>query len=155
MAFINEYISEADVTKYGLDEFIKSWQGGDFAWRNGRPSSFRHSWTIDRDRDAYLLCMGMISEVGLSGRPEPRPPTHFVLFLRGTQYRVLLEPFTNSDNIHHKPFRKVWCLMHFDSPRDSVETRDHVLCLLKEALLIYGHAGVWSQIPDLIVDFKF
>ncbi|WP_200958258.1 hypothetical protein [Massilia sp. Root335] len=48
MAFINEFIPEADIKKYGIEEINKKYIVG--GTKSGQ-------WTIDRDRDIYLRCV--------------------------------------------------------------------------------------------------
>lgn len=49
MAFVNEYVSDEDVKKYGLEEINRRYSKIDI------PGRF--SWTVDRERNIYLRKM--------------------------------------------------------------------------------------------------
>ena len=48
MAFVNEYISDEDVEKYGIRQ-LRDELHANYATRE------HWEWTIDRERDAYLM----------------------------------------------------------------------------------------------------
>ena len=51
MAFVNEYISDEDVAKYGIAQLRDEFH----AYRQEK-----FYWTIDRERDAYLMQMRLL-----------------------------------------------------------------------------------------------
>lgn len=82
MAFVKEFISEADREKYNLDMY-----------RLNRDSK---SWVIDRERDCFLRWLGCDSN-----RPDMGiecPYEHWLFYYRGTA--MMLDMFINGSKKH-------------------------------------------------------
>jgi len=82
MAFVKEFISEADREKYNLDMY-----------RLNRDS---RSWVIDRERDCFLRWLGCDSN-----RPDmgiERPYEHWLFYYQGTA--IMLDMFISGSNDH-------------------------------------------------------
>ena len=82
MAFVKEFISEADREKYNLDMY-----------RLNRDS---RSWVIDRERDCFLRWLGCDSN-----RPDmgiERPSEHWLFYYQGTA--IILDMFISGSNDH-------------------------------------------------------
>ncbi len=145
MAFTNEYVSEEDIRKYNLKEI---WFDNNAIWKmKGKlPPSYRLYWTIDRERDVYLMC------VGIAGREEVS--IEFVLYhQRDITNFVLFQPVESSKK-HGKHYNIIWNMEDI-SPKLKGNEKDEVIDLLKEALTIYGYHGIREQIPNTIVSFNF
>ena len=145
MAFVNEYISDEDVEKYGiaqLREELHFYHATREQW----------SWTRDRERDAYLV---KVHHLGRDLEPED-----WLLYERGRYYAVMLHRAGGSNTLVERPYRILW---HFDGfserrnrcPVPPKEEQPHVIQLLKEGLTAYGLNGVLRQVPDTIVSFTF
>jgi hypothetical protein len=154
MAFVNEIVSEEDIRKYRLDELMHHFRS--FAWRSGRPSTFTHTWTIDRERDVYFIPVKTIEEIGPSGRPEPTRRRVCILNWQGTRVELTIDRAAGSSSNHSdSPFRIVWELISIDQSQLSDVSREEVLRVLKEALVAYGDYGLHGQVPDTVIEFKF
>ena len=127
MAFINEYIPEADVKKYGIEEINKKFIVG------GTNSD---QWTIDRDRDIYLRCVAR-------GREEFRHQSTWTLYWKGTLLTVELDMISAGGErgghgwSHYK-------LRFIGIPPSLEGKRDEIIADLREALAAYGGGGVYS-----------
>jgi hypothetical protein len=154
MPFMNEIVSEEDINKYALDELMREFRP--FAWHEGRPSTFVHAWTIDRDRDIYFIPVKTVEEVGPSGRPEPTRRKVCILNWQGKRVRALINLAAESSVRFSEPlFRIVWELLELDTSQLPNVPRSEIIQVLKEALTVFGHHGAHRQIPSTVVEFKF
>jgi len=154
MAFVNEIVSEEDIKKYGLDELMKEFCS--WAWREGRPATFVHAWTIDRSRDIYLVFVKSIEEVGQSGRPQPTTKKVCVLSWQGKRVQFTIDRAKGSSSmLDEVPFRIVWELVQLDVSQLPDVPRGEIVNAVKEALAVFGHRGSHRQVPNTVVDFTF
>ena len=144
MAFVNEYISDEDVEKYGIAQLREELH----AYHQRR-----YHWTRDRERDTYLV---QIHHLGRDLEPED-----WLLHEKGRYCAVMLHREGGSMKLSERPYRILWHFDGFDEawpwkcPVPPKEEQPPVIQLLKEALTVYGLNGVWRQIPDTIVSFTF
>lgn len=147
MAFVNEYVSEEDIQKYGLDDLFANYDP--FGLKDGGHPGFNHAWTIDRDSNIYFMPVHTVTEIGRSGRDEAMGTTIFVLNINGVAYEAhLAKAPESSRSLSTNPFRIIWDLK---KPLDDFCS----LSVLKEALNVYGYWGIKKQIPNTIVEFNF
>jgi hypothetical protein len=122
MAFVNEYISKEDIEKYHLDELKKKY--------NLRI----HSWTIDRERNIYLICNG-------KGREEESQMKFFFLFRKGEISEHTIWQFFD-----HPNKTLIWEMQRYGAPeyksRDEQQKYEQLHADLRDALRAYGLAGV-------------
>lgn len=143
MTFVNEYVSDDDIKKYGLNELWLKYSPE----YKGFPSSFRHEWTIDRDRNAYFKVMGG------GGREENYKKC--VLNINGTHLTVRIRVSVGSSlHFSDQPFKINWELIDIDREKPRAD-HDETIKVLKDALLAYGYAGARRQVPNTIVEFQF
>jgi hypothetical protein len=154
MAFVNELVSEDDIRKYALDEVkakFNSW-----SWREGRPVGFRHNWTIDRERNVYLMQAKTVEKAGSSGLAEPTARSIWILNWEGIPIRIELEKLpASSFEFSDSPFRVVWALIDMDTSPVRNVSRLEILQVLKDALMTYGYRGAQRQLPNTVVEFSF
>ena len=146
MAFVNEYASDEDIEKYGLEAIWRRFNPNRMGpmFQNGPPA-----WTIDRERDAFLMIVGR-------GTREAGNLLLGVLCVKGqlARYHLFVNAET-SDFLSANPYYKVWDrgkLDRYDGFDLPVEDADN---LLKEALSVYGYSGARKQLPNTIVKFNF
>ena len=143
MAFVNKYISDEDVEKYGIAQLQDEFH----AYRQEK-----FYWTRDRERDAYLMQMRLL---GRDFEPEV-----WLLYEKGRYCAVMLHR-GGSKKLVERPYRRLWHFKGFDEawtnrcPVPPKEEQPHVIQLLKEALTAYGYAGMRKQLPETIVSFNF
>lgn len=144
MGFVNEFVSEEDIKKYKLDEI---WLKNSPAYKSV-PASFRHHWTIDRERDIYFKVIG-------SGREELANQVIGNFYWKGQLLTVhLYVAAGGSLKFSEQPFRKIWERADI-FPRQAVTEHPEIMDALKEALTVYGVRGMQNQVPNTIVEFKF
>jgi hypothetical protein len=136
MAFINEFISEADFEKYGISAINQQWCKLDF----------RSHWTIDRERDVY------VREVA-SDREEFGRHKKYTLYWKGTLIIEKLEVhgavnLMDVGNPHYK-------LLSIGIPHVLAGKRAEILQDLKEALTVFGGGGVHATETIANVTFDF
>ncbi|NOR71049.1 MAG: hypothetical protein GQ532_15355 [Methylomarinum sp.] len=147
MTFINEYVSENDIKKYGLEEIQLSYNP---AYRKrGFSSAYKYMWTIDRERETYLMrCR--------SGREEFSNRVTWVMNLQGELITIETDlAGGGSHSYKEKPYIKIWDLVSIESSAHIQVEHQSIIQLLKEALMIYGDSGANSYVDDVIVKFNF
>ena len=146
MAFVNEYISDEDVEKYGIAQ-LRDELHFDYARRCD------WEWTRDRERDAYLI---QRSHLGRDFEPEV-----WLLYEKGRYCAVMLHRGGGSKSYSEQPYRRLWHFKGFAEawpkrcPVPPNEEQPHIIQLLKEALTVYGEGGMNSYVSDTIVSFNF
>lgn len=127
MAFVNEYITEEDVNKYGLEKTDSGFVVGGTKARD---------WTIDRERDIYL-------RVFARGREEISNQSTWTLYWKGALLVVVLENISTSGPVDgHRHGHKL--VRSLEMPHHLRGDRDAILVVLKEALIAYKTGGVFS-----------
>lgn len=140
MAFINEFVSEADVKIYGLDGI---WDACHPLRKGERPFGFRYAWSIDRDRRIFLMWVG-------AGREEFSNRLEFALWWNGNLLTATL------DDVGKEKNSKTWDLINIRIPTDFKNGNADVVSVLKEALIVYGYRGAQAQLPNnYSVEFNF
>ena len=154
MPFANEIVSDPDIDKHGLDDLMKGYDA--WGWRRGRPSVYKHSWTVDHERGVFVKAVKTWLEVGPSGRSEPTTKTTWVVDVQGQRAVAILDRAPGSSfRLADSPYRIIWNLIQLDLPPTAALTEALVLSLLKEALAVYGIMGVFLQAPNTVVSFNF
>ncbi len=128
MAFINEYIPEADVKKYGIEEIDKRFIVGGTRARD---------WTIDREREIYLRNVA-------NGREEIRYQSTWTLYWKGELITLVLHLLGGAGK-RGEPGWSHWKLHHIYIPSYLEDCRDEILADLKDALTAYKDGGVFSS----------
>lgn len=143
MAFVNEYVSDADVEKYELDSLRKRLKGD-------VPPGFRHTWTIDRERNSYYI------PLWIGGGKEPLNQVRGILYHEGVHWDVAVRhELGGSVVLTDEPYRIKWGLVHIEHPSGNPVPREQIVPVLKEALAAYGVQGVHFQVPNTVVTFAF
>ncbi|WP_037585256.1 hypothetical protein [Stenoxybacter acetivorans] len=156
MAFVNERVSEEDIQKYGLDELMREFFPFDREWKNGRPSGFWYSWTIDRNRGIYFLITKTITETGDSGRPEPTNKRIAILNFQGKRISLIIKRTYCSPSFSDNPFLVAWSLLEINTLEVHEIDRTNIIDILKEALSVYGYRGAYSnRATNVVVKFNF
>lgn len=153
MAFVNEFVSEVDIKRHGLDELMR--KHNHWNWRDGRPSTFRHAWTIDRERNAFALPLFSWTD-DRSDRPMATRKQSWVVDWQGYRAIAVIDraPSSSSD-LNDAPYRINWVLVDLDLTSAGNLSREQALMLLKEALTVYGHLGLYLQPTVTDVTFNF
>ncbi len=136
MAFVNEYVSEEDDKKYGLEEIDKRYRKG----------HHRPDWTIDRDRNIYLRWMR-------AGREELWNHEYFTFYWKETLIEV--ELIQNGENINGGKRQTVWTLDHMTLPVELKEKKQDIIADLKDALRVFKDIGIRSTITNHNAVFEF
>ena len=152
MTFANEFVSEDDIKKYGLDELLSEFNS--FGWKHGRPAGLRHTWTIDRCRNAYLVHVQQQQIAGPSGRHEPGAEHIFALFVDGVRWLIRVDKTGTSSSIRESPFFIKYNLLEISRAEGAAHGRPAVLSMLKQALTTYGFLSAWKQVENTIVQFS-
>ena len=154
MAFKNEYVSEDDIRDFGLDNLVAA--ENKLAWRDGRPKVFRHQWTVDRERNVFLIQLTRVIDYNTpSGAPVPTKEEVCLLSIEGECVRFHLTLQDESSRLRsERPYRVVWKITDVIWPESSRADRSEVMNLMREAISVRGKFGASSQVPDTVTSFK-
>lgn len=142
MAFVNEYIPEADLKKYNFDELLER--------RTGRSTD----WTIDRDADIWLHLFYTESD-------HTAPDGGFTgvsvwdFYWRGTLMLVKVKSLglVGCGFGQHCAMRKK--LLSIDIPHALENERSQILNDLEAAFTAHKDAGVLSQSSGFSFSLEF
>jgi hypothetical protein len=131
MAFVNAFTTPEDIEKYGLDLFDK---------RFHLDAVDASQWTVDRERGLYLR----IATIG--GEEGQRQSRWTFLWHKDLLFLVFeaLEPGNDRGLPHYR-------LRHLDLPFHLRRYRQDIADAIDEALAVYRHGGVHSQIASFSV----
>jgi hypothetical protein len=136
MAFVNEYVPEADIKKYGIEEVDQCY---------GK-SNMRPDWTIDRERYIYLRWM-------VTGEDEFRNQSDFTFYWKGELIFARLR-VTNSKTLGTRAWVN-WRLAIMNLPDELQEKKPEIVADLKDALTAYKDCGVYSNLIEHTATFEF
>lgn len=122
MSFVTEVISEEDSKAYQIESIWKKYNKNTFY-----PD--RRRWTIDRDRNAFLLRIS-------AGRADLSNISRFILFIGGADF--LIELTLDTDIGIENKMRYTWSLERTSSLKDSSVSESELKKILKSALIEYG-----------------
>ncbi|MDR1076495.1 MAG: hypothetical protein LBL59_09430 [Xanthomonadaceae bacterium] len=135
MRFVNEFIPEEDVEKYGLEAIDENFIIGG---TNSR------QWTIDRERDIYLRNVAR----GGGNEPEIRNQWKWTFYWHGNLINIRLDLLDGGGG-RGKPgwshWKLIWVNGSHGLPEHLHKYREEILADLKEALIAYKGSGVYSK----------
>lgn len=139
MAFVNEYVSEDDDKKYGLEAIDKRY------FKGHAPGYV--TWTRDHGRDIYLRFMRDGGEDGMWQQK-------FIFYWKGTLMEVGLDLIKATGERGGKGVVE-WSLRYLSIPETLSASHEQILADLKEALSMYGGGGVYSSYTQCTTTFDF
>lgn len=135
MAFVNEYIPEADIEKYRIKEIDEKFFKG----------HYKSHWTVDRERDIYLRYM-------CNEREEHSNRHTYYFYWKGTPILVTVDKEADDANGEIYWHYKLW---RMDIPGLVRPNKTEIVADLKEAFRAYKVRGVYSEDAKFNVDFDF
>ena len=145
MDFVNEYISEEDIKKYGIREI---WDQFHPFSKNDMNLLKKHSWTVDRDRDVFFI-------PAKSGREEKSNQIIAMLWWEEIYLSVTLANVGGKLDYLNKIGSVVWALIDIWRPGDSTISDTVIIPVLKEALIAYQFDGIRNPMTEYKVEFTF
>lgn len=145
MAFINEYISEEDIKKYGIREI---WDQFHPFSKNDMNLLKKHSWTVDKERDVFFI-------PAKSGREEKSSQVIAILWWKGAYLSVTLANVGGHYDHVNKKGDKRWQLIDVWRPAGFEVSDEDIIPVLKEALVKYGFSGIAIPVENYTVNFAF
>ena len=143
MAFVNEYVGEDNIKKYGLEALRMEWKGS-------IPPRFRYEWTFDAERNCYFIPME-------TGREEESNQVRGVLYYKGIQWDVKVSLESNGSlSFAENPYRVIWGLRHIKHPSGGDVPEQEIVPVLKEALVAYRVFGIGTPAElNVVTHFTF
>ena len=137
MAFVNEYISQEDMEKYGLIKLMNHYYKLDGRFHPFNPKTRKLSWTIDKERGIWLL--NAISMHLPDARDGYTGETFFIIYYKGRKIEVVL----NGSQIDRDtdPIKITWKLLRIRDEDIQGLDKEEVFKVLREALDGYGWDG--------------
>jgi hypothetical protein len=146
MAFVNEYVTEADKEKYHLDAL---WAKYHDVLHQKLPD--KKSWVIDREREMWLMDTGRIPHPDLDHAYLSE--MIWTLHYQGHNIEVRIE-VSDDKEIEGKQYNRVWDLLAlFPESLENLQT-DRLIELLEESLKTYGYMGLIAQRPKYTVALR-
>ncbi len=144
MAFVNEYISQEDIEKYGLNKLWASYHINYDKIPDGK------SWTIDRDREIWLMYTAGVRDYNTDHQYTNEEI--WTLYYKGTNIEVRLEYITS--DIINGSYKKVYKLLSLSpGSLDNLDNKE-IIDILQEALQVYGYMGIRYQKPNTTVELR-
>lgn len=137
MAFVNEYISEADIEKYGIKELDEKFRKG----------HYKPDWTIDHERDIYLRYLH-------NEREEHSNRRTYYFYWKGNLLFVTVDLIDAKGERGSEQWSsyKMW---RMDIP-DALKLREaEIISDLKDAFLAWKGGGVYSTATQYTATFDF
>lgn len=140
MGFVNEFIPEEDVEKYGLKAIDEKFVVGGTEARD---------WTIDRERNIYIRNVAN----GGSSDPDIRNQTKWSFYWHGYTLYLRLDLIAGGGG-RGEPGWSHWKLVWLNDggncglTTDLKEEKEQILADLKEALVAYKDFGIYSTNTD-------
>ncbi len=142
MAFVNEYIPEADYEKYDLRRVC-----GEHNEIN-RGHMYSDQWTIDRERDAFLIKVWTHREAEFVG---------FAFYWKGEWMFFEMRLTGNGINQADDCDWTSYLVKGFAVPTSLTAEKEEVIAAFKDALAVYRGVGVYTDrkgsTATAIVDF--
>ncbi|PZO65194.1 MAG: hypothetical protein DI635_03935 [Pseudoxanthomonas suwonensis] len=135
MTFVNEFISDADVDKYGLKAIDEKFIVGGTRARD---------WTIERERGIYLRNVA----IGGGNEPEIRNQTQWSFYWKGHMLYLRLDHMgsgTDADGTGWTRWRMIWLNGSNGLPHQLKPLQSKILADLEQALTAYRSAGKYSK----------
>lgn len=96
MPFVHELPSAEDVEKYDLP----------YRADLEDPVELRRKWTVDRDRDSFLIGGGATGNQAYEGAETIK--VYFILYLAGSKFRIIMEPDRTPGDFNADPYFIHW-----------------------------------------------
>lgn len=151
MAFVNEYMSQEDIEKYGFEALAKEYSN----LYDSSSFLIDSHWTVDKEKESWLCWF----------RNEPDPyidhattrENVFILHYKGAniEARVWLEEDSKL-SIYQSPYIVIWRFISI-SPSSFEGTQEaEIKTVLQEALSVYGLRGIRAQGEgkNAVVEFR-
>ncbi|BBB26399.1 hypothetical protein [Amphritea japonica] len=143
MSFINEYVTEADIEKYGL--FDVKCSAKPSLIKRGLPSGFKYHWTVDKERNIYLMLLGI-------GKEEFSNRFKWVLNIDGMEIVFETDKSSKgSGNIYDRPYLVIWDLIAGNKNNYLNSMNEDEFNILKEAIECFGCFGIVNELDDVVV----
>lgn len=133
MAFINELIPEADKARIDWSKF-KAYPFSD----SHRP----WKWTVDRERDVFLVALDQVGHDDTGTRPDV-----YALCWKGEVIRF--EAQSSSKGVFATGVDMHWKISNIDIPQHLENRRQEILTVLREA--IDAHGATYKREPVKVV----
>lgn len=136
MPFVNEYMSEADIERYGILEINRQFIRMDY----------KPHWTRDSQRDMYLRHVAR-------GREEFAGRVDFTFFWQKSLYVLRLQH--SAGGVRGGDGWVSYELVTLSPEPADTSDREQLLIDLKEALIAYGAGGVFADMTVTKMSFNF
>lgn len=136
MGYVNEFASDEDVRKYGLEAINKRF----------RKVDVKYGWTIDREKNVYLRWLH-------SGREDECDENKFLLCWEGEL--LIAELKRKGDGVRGGPGWTHWSMINMNLPSSLEKHRQEILKELKQALAAFKDFGARSVTTEHTATFDF
>lgn len=136
MAFANEYISAADIEKYGIKEFDDK----------NHKAHYEPSWTVDHERDIYLRYV-------CNEREEFANRHTYAFYWKGTM--LMVEVDIDGGGVRNGAQWRHYTMRRLEIPENLKAHEAEIIADLKDAFVAYKKSGVLSNCTTHTATFGF
>ena len=154
MPFINEYVSQTDIERHALQKLHKKYSeiAGNKMMAMLSIGDTRE-WLVDRENNIWFMRLGLRM---ISGENPPIYPGNdiYVLQYKGKNIEVCMERERNgcSTSLNDNPFKIGWKILSLSPNSLKGVTTKELVTSIKEAMCVYGYAGMRRKRPHTNVD---
>jgi hypothetical protein len=144
MAFVNEWISQEDIEKYGLIELCDSYRGDEYKYIGVKEPRRKVDWTIDREREIWMIEMASVTNPDFH-LPSPSQETIFILHYQGKNVEVRLWEDLVSKATDTTPLTISWKFLAMAPNSINGVDEAALKTIVCEALQTYKRLGINSK----------
>jgi len=144
MAFVNEWISQEDIEKYGLIELCDNYRANDDKYTAVKEPRRKVDWTIDRDRGIWLLSVASVTDPNFH-LPSATQEKIFILHYQGKNIEVKLWRDLVSKATDTTPLTISWKFLTITPNSIDVVEEAALKTIVCEALHTYKKLGIYSK----------
>ncbi|RXI43663.1 hypothetical protein CRU99_06945 [Malaciobacter mytili] len=154
MEFINEYVSKENIEKYKLFELKEKYEEETLSEEDRTHYSLY--WVINKQRDIWFKSITAVMDPTWDFR-QGTGEKIWILHYKGTniEVRLFLVSEGSSRSFKERPFIRIWELVSIKPESLEDISNKELKELIKEALIVYGHQGMFSSVAQEDVNVVF
>jgi len=153
MAFVNEYVSQEDIEKYGLDKLYKKYME---ITRHKPTIKSDLNWIIDRERESWFMKVGFYMDPEYDYR-MPTGELIYILHYKDNDIEVNIKRNSkkSSRKLSDNPFKIVFEILSIFPQSLKNTSKDEILELISEAFLIYKERDGYGNLLNTEVNVNY
>jgi hypothetical protein len=147
-AFVNEWISQEDIEKYGLVALCAEYSKDDLKYTAVKNPNNEIDWTIDRKRGIWLMRVASATNLNYE-LPSPTQEKIFILHYLGVNMEVRLWWERVSKATEERPLTISWKYLGMNPNSIKGADEEELKAIVKEAIQVYRWHGLLSKETEI------